>query len=799
MHPTDRAEKVVLSGPAMIHAARWIWPGTPTFDIRNAYALFRKGVWLDSVPAAAPTLITADQSYRLYINGHYICRGPARGHQRWWPYDEVDLAPWLRPGRNIIAVQAHNPGFGTFQYRFEGWAGFLFMARWDALEIITDKTWKCRMQEGIKRDTVPSTVQLFAQEHVDARREADDWMQPGFDDSCWGNPVGDAAWNALPWYSLEPRGLPLLEERPVWPRCVLATLRGKSAADWKTARNVVEVARAEPPWHRPLSEDAGSLLPGLLMEASDQDAFSSVLLDFGHTVVGTLRLKITGAKGGEAVDAIFSETIIVDEKGVALNLDPVGGNHVSLGSRLICREGATDHTFYHPYGFRYLALRLRGATSGLVVEPSLIHIGYPLGDAGRFESSDPELNRIWKACVLTQRVCSLDAYVDTPWREQAQWWGDARVQAWNTFHLVDDARLLLRGIRSIARQTTPDGLTYGHAPTIAHHCVLPDFTLIWVLTLWDHYWQTGSLEAFLEHQDVLRRALDYFQAHTDPATGLVKHDPRYWLFLDWSALDKEGQPALLSLWLLLALDKTAELYRLAGQPEEAAKLEAWAVRVRASLAHLVNDQGLFGDGFSARGTRITQASVHTQTLAMMTGLTAPSGVLLEKSLLPFIRGEVTPPAKPSVYWLTYVFSVLDAHGHGEAVVRYVRAHWGRMADHGTTWSQLKEYGGTQSHSHAWSAHPLYHFMQIIGGIRQKAPAWREIEFRPLFLGEKAEVAVPTPQGMVRAIWRRSHAGCEVELQLPEGITARIKLPGVDEVCTGGVRRWSLPTAGLPPE
>ena len=80
-------------------------------------------------------------------------------------------------------------------------------------------------------------------------------------------------------------------------------------------------------------------------------------------------------------------------------------------------------------------------------------------------------------------MCSLDAFVDTPWREQAQWWGDARVQAWNVFHLNGDTQLFRRGIAQIAAQTLPNGLTYGHAPTMAHECILPDFTLIWLITL----------------------------------------------------------------------------------------------------------------------------------------------------------------------------------------------------------------------------------------------------------------------------------------------------------------------------
>lgn len=101
------------------------------------------------------------------------------------------------------------------------------------------------------------------------------------------------------------------------------------------------------------------------------------------------------------------------------------------------------------------------------------------------------------------------------------------MQAWNTFHLSGDARLFRRGIEQTATQTTADGVTYGHAPTMAHGCVLPDFTLIWMLTLWDYYWQTGSLQPFEQRQSTIRNALRYFDEWTDPGTGLLRYDHRY--------------------------------------------------------------------------------------------------------------------------------------------------------------------------------------------------------------------------------------------------------------------------------
>ncbi len=70
-----------------------MWADTAFYDLQNTYALFRHSFDLPRVPEHAPLFITADQSYRLYLNGQFICRGPARGFQASWPYDEVDVAP----------------------------------------------------------------------------------------------------------------------------------------------------------------------------------------------------------------------------------------------------------------------------------------------------------------------------------------------------------------------------------------------------------------------------------------------------------------------------------------------------------------------------------------------------------------------------------------------------------------------------------------------------------------------------------------------------------------------------------
>lgn len=763
--------------PPILQKAQWISADNPSWDLYNCYALFRRSFSLRKASRRAVLAITADQSYQLYVNGHYVCRGPARGFQSHWPYDKVDVAPWLKPGKNVLAVRAYHPGISNFQYISRGFSGLLVAGSLDGKALVSDGHWKCRRQKGITRGTLPASLQLFPQEHIDLRAESPDWMQPDYHDEDWPRATYLRPWNAEPWSSLEERGIPFLTETPVSPKALAGVQRGTCRAGFSTTRDVVSLRDSEG-WK---FEPASKAPVPLHVPPSGREHFTSYLVDFGRTQVGPLEIHIGGARGGEIIDAIYAETLSENP----LRPDMVINGHcrLALGGRLVCKRGSNPHRFFHLMGFRYLVLTVRGNSGKLRIDYRLHCTGYPLRDRGKFQSSDAALERIWQACAWTQKCCSLDAYVDTPWREQAQWWGDARVQAWNTFHLDGDTRLFRRGIHCIASQTTSNGLTYGHAPTAAHECILLDFTLIWLLTLWDYYWQTGSLEPFLDYEPQIKDALAYFASQISSRTGLLRYDPRYWLFLDWTDLRKDGCSSVYSLWLLYTLDKLARLHALAGQEKESARIKRWARTLRTRLMPLINKNGLMRDGFTPQGRIDPETSVHAQTLAIMTRLCPQhTPAMVQARLLPAVSGPVKIP--PSAYWITYIYSTLSERGHGRPVVEDIARRWLPMAEHGTTWENFRPRKGVESFSHAWSAHPLFHLMQILGGIRQSAPAWAEITYRPEFLGDHAAVTIPTPHGMIQSSWRKTGTVIRGKLQLPKNIRARVLLRGRPTTAAG---------------
>lgn len=787
-------ELSVQQGTSLLKRAYWIWPGAFHEDRRNVYADFRYDFRIERKSGPARLAITADQSYTLYFNGEYVGRGPARGYQWSWPYDEYDLSAHARVGHNWISVRAYNAGCGTFQYLHQAAYGMICAGEICGEHILSGKGWAGRISAANRWDTTKLSVQLNYQEWMDARVDDQEWIRRAKCSLRPGGQMHTRPYGTMPWHSLEPRGIPHLgNEMLSYPR-IAARAVGKFQAKYKNDSNLTLPWFAECKSLRwePVEEPGGGA-EWIEIPATGNGKLKAVVFDLGRPAIGTMIVDVQGADGGEMVDFFFFE-VLSDDGRPALQ-DPRNGCAVAMSARLILRKGRTRHEFFQMMGHRYLAVIARGTRRSLLFQPRLRETVYPMEIKGAFKSGDETLNSIYGICIQTQRVCSLDSYVDTPWREQAQWWGDARVQAQNTFHLSADVRLLARGIRSIARQEVPNGLTYGHAPTIAHNCILPDFSLTWILTIWDYYYQTGEIGLFKEQYGRLERVLNYFRTEGQSKNGLLRFDRRYWLFLDWSDLYREGNPALLNLWYVLALEKTAKLAGLAGMRREQAELsKEYRDHCRKMIAVFWDEKaGMFCDGLTEDGKRVGRYSTHTQTLAILCGLQASRRKeMIEKSILPYARGDQISGAKPSSYWVTYVYEVLKRSGYGMEVVRHIREKWTPMIPYAGTWETFDMLFGLQSVTHAWAAHPLYHLAGTLGGVLQNDVGWKNILFRPVIMPEYGfvEVIVPTPQGTIKSGWKVKDEKAEVKLELPDGVRADVFLPGVREQMTGK-KRWLI--------
>ncbi|HEU0138143.1 MAG TPA: hypothetical protein VFQ79_00455, partial [Bryobacteraceae bacterium] len=105
-------------------SAHWISvPGTPP----SAYGVyhFRRAFELASKPGSFLIHVSADNRYQLFVNGERTAWGPARGDLFHWRYETVDIAPLLRPGRNVLAAVVWNFGEHAPQAQVTNETGFL--------------------------------------------------------------------------------------------------------------------------------------------------------------------------------------------------------------------------------------------------------------------------------------------------------------------------------------------------------------------------------------------------------------------------------------------------------------------------------------------------------------------------------------------------------------------------------------------------------------------------------------------------------------------------------------------------
>ncbi|MFA5204833.1 MAG: alpha-L-rhamnosidase C-terminal domain-containing protein [Lentisphaeria bacterium] len=786
-----------LPGRHPLRAAQWIWPEAYMY-LYNHYAQFRRDFELAKVPAKAPFYITADKAYRLYVNGQYVCRGPARGYLDHWPFDEVDLKPYLTAGHNWIAVEGYTPGISTFQYLHLTKAGLLCAARWGRFELVSEpQNWIMRRSPAQAVHTARLSVQMDFQEHMAARFDDRSWItspqppagwQAAIFDPQHGHNLMSTPFGQPPYDSVEPRGIPLLREEVRHPVAVTAHGEGACGEGYQTWQNVswgwVREGRQVTAWGdgREVAATVRDNALELMVAPTGPGRWRAITLDLGEYAVATLRVEAAGAAGGEILDF---QTYQCLRDGKPAFVEPGGGCLAAMANRLRLAPGATRHEFFHLLGGRHVTLIARDLLQPLTVRLQYRTAGYPFAMRGRFTCSDDTLTGIHAICRRTQQLCSLDAYVDTPWREQAQWWGDARVQARNTFYLDGDARLLARGIRSVAGQRGPHGLTYGHAPTSSGWCILPDFSLTWILTVWDHYWQTGSLAVFKEQWPRIRDVLGYFQTReARAANGLLRHDGRLWLFEDWSTLYKGEVPTFLNLWYLLTLRQLAILLAAAGKPAAADRLRQQAATQERQCMELLfsaADQAFIA-GLDASGAPAADApSVHDQALALMLDL-APAAhpAMIRNHLLPYLAGDPVPGAKPSAFWAAYVLDEMGRRGYAAACAAFIRRHWAPMLATGTTWEDFRwQEDSGSSCCHAWTAHPSWLFVNQLAGLRQTAAGWTAITVAPQAIPglDHAEALVPSPQGDIAIAWQRDGTQVRGTLTLPPGVTATLELPG----------------------
>jgi len=793
----------------------------PRADGQNRWFLFRRSVDLGEGTGPARVRITVDGRYQAFLNGQRVGRGPIRCSPLFQRFDVLDLTPFLRPGRNTLAVLVHTYGVDTAWYEtVKGlWsATFGDGALWvegdgDGAAFDTGPAWRCVQSHAWDSDTARMNNGLGFIEALDANHLPADWTATDFDDSTWagaqvlmaggGGPEGFfGGMETRPFPTLIERAIPALAEWPEHPVRLVWARGLVPRPDLPVEQR--SYAEALCPLPDGELEDTGALARGTgarITTAPGCDV--ALLLDFGRLITGYPRLTLD-ARGGEVVEIAVSEHLPGewDEGGAAADAritpKPVLGLDAHV-CRYVARQGRQTFERFEWSAIRWMQVTVRNAPHGVHLEEiGATATHYPVSDAGGFACSDPFLERLWHTGAYTLKLCMHDGWEDCPSREQRQWLGDATVE-----HLVGQAAfgpqiapLNALYLRQVAESQRPDGLTQMFAP--GDHArdglLIPDWTLQWILNAGDHWMHTADLETIEAIFPAILRALAWFDRHLSPA-GLVADMP-YWHFMDWASVGRAGEACTLNAQLAGCHEVAAMLAQALDNAGDARRHTARAASLRAALEarHWDERRGVYVDCVDPRtGAQDLRVSQHANAAMVLWGGAPPERAaralarICDPSRLVFTPG---PPITAhqadfdpehdvvlaNTFYAHFVYSALAEGGMLGRAIELMRDRLGPMIAKGssTLWESLEP---TASLCHGFSASPTWQLSTRVLGISPGAAGFARIRVRPDLAGlESAEGVVPTPHGPVSVRLDATAEGHRARIEAPAGIPLDVIAP-----------------------
>jgi alpha-L-rhamnosidase len=720
-------------------------------QLRTAAHLFRAHFNVAGIPGAATLYIAGPREAYVYLNGHLLADFTSNIDA---PINfrvfHADATQALKLGDNVLTIEAIRgrgvvSGAGPIATQQLAYGEVLaakivpaaFGIEAPAL-IISDPSWR-------------STVTL-----------ADHWQDPAFDDHIWplaaslgpieGNidffqwnaDAGMFAWPgymgmsaALRTYSLQPQAITHVY-----------------AAHSKLA-NLEALTEAKP--------EAAPFTITLPGAPTDAEA-PSLLLDFSREVSGRLLVE-------SACDCIATLSIAYGESEIeamstGLTSGQQGGNYLGTNILEVPAQGIARGP---KSGFRYVRIAfLRGASITAFKSIRLEGITYPVTYAGSFESSDPQLNRIWETGAYTAHLAMQDGIWDAPKRDRGRWVGDLDVAGRVISTVFADPALT----EDTLRRLVPEGT--GPASAVNG---IPSYSALWITSLYNLHLHTGDKVFLASQHDNLLRILAGMDATLD-SNGLFTNSKHAWLFTDWApglyAYTREATIGT-QLQYVRAYTAASALLTELGDTANAAKYESLAHKASAAsqAAFRDPDTGTYGPTWQLNA------------LATLTLADSKDSAIWNK-VLSHVKQDAPTDQTISPYFNAYLLDAMSKTSHRAEALNWIRQYWGGMLAEGATsfwesydlrWPKTNPHlalqaDGTSGYfvslAHAWSAGPTAWLAENILGITPTTPGYDTVDIHPNLVDlDWAKGTVPTPHGPIKL---SIHKQKGITLDLPPGIS-----------------------------
>jgi alpha-L-rhamnosidase len=756
--------------------ASWIsCPNIPQRDYGVYH--FRKTFSLDKQPSSFVVHVSADNRYRLFVNGKAVCNGPARGDLYNWYFETIDIAPYLQQGNNVIAALVWNMGVHAPVAQISNQTAFVLQGNGDAEKIAnSNTTWKvlrdtayspCSTDAGTR---LRSYVVVGPGDQVNAAHYPWGWEQPAYKDTTgWlparrlatPYPVGYGSDN---FWQLEPRNIPQMFER---------------------MQRIQSVRRASG------IETGNEFLSGTKPLTVPANQAVTILLDQGYNTVAYPEL-VTSNGRNASVKMTYAEALYTPDA-KKLNRNEIEGKNIIGNYDVFIPDGGEKRTFRPVWlrTYRYLQLDIVTKDQPLVINDIYGYAtGYPFEVKASFKSNDASLQQIWDVGWRTAQLCAGETYYDCPYYEQLQYEGDTRIQALISLYVTGDDRLMRKALLDFYHSRVPEGLTQGRYPS-SRLQVIPPFSLFWVSMVYD-YWMHRKDDAFVSRfLTPAAGVLDWFEKKIDTAKSMLG-PMKWWSFVDWNNAFPGGTPdgamdgnsSIITLQFVNTLQQAAELFAAYGKTQQAEHYRKLAAKLGAATYKQCFDAG---KGVMANTPLKKTFSQHASIIAVLTGAIpkADRQKVMEKVLYDTTLSQAT------FYYRFYLNRALITAGMANLYYSQLTP-WRDMIKNGlTTFAENPD--PARSDCHAWSSSPNYDFLATICGIVPAAPGFASVRIQPA-LGElvQAEGIMPHPMGDIHvSLQRRGEKGIEADINLPDRLSGEFVWNGKTVKLKSGRQKLSL--------
>jgi hypothetical protein len=559
-------------------------------------------------------------------------------------------------------------------------------------------------------------------ENFDAKLHPHGWKESEFNDTDWISPVTVERDEII----LTPRETPYLKEWAESPRKLIMAARVGSGTEIASdGKGLTELLDNEA-WDKLSSDELAKLQSdwseGLGIQKQPSNEGLALCFDLGREICGQPEFEVVADEG------------IVDYYGAEClrNGRPYAfKSGAEYANRWISATGAESFRTINYNGFRYLLVVMRPKRAAMKLQNlSVWRRQGELPKPPKYQSNDPELQRLWDISIRTLQVSTQETLVDCPTREQSLYVGDGIWNALWLAKLFKEASHFTHLLKSIKKSQHANGLF----PSAIFASMEPpqyliDYCLIFIWGIDIYRTEIGGTDLVKELLPAAEKTLEWFQAQRS-ASGLIETAPKQMdifpggnikiAFIDhpgigWQqfahpGIERSDRLLGLNAFLAIALKAFNDSAQAVGYTPTRLDDDFLNVEKLRSVCkqHFWNEdhQG-FADCIDIDG-ELRGWSEQSQALATIAGFMSPdeANVALSKILAARDDGAV---CRCTPYAWIYLAEALKISGLEDEILPLMRSDWSKMLQHEwvtTCWESFEGNGG-DTFCHPWSALPAW--------------------------------------------------------------------------------------------